>query len=64
MLIFRWIFNKCSIRYSTDSLYLINGNYLKCNSIIKKDDFTNVIKKDPQVQIKINDLLDRYIKLP
>ena len=28
------------------------------------DDFINVIKKDPQVRIKINDMLDRYIRLP
>ena len=27
------------------------------------DDFINVIKKDPQVQIKINDTLDRYNRL-
>ena len=24
------------------------------------DDFLNVIKKDPQVRIKTNDVLDRY----
>ena len=28
------------------------------------DDFINAIKKDPQVRIKINDMLDRYIRLP
>ena len=28
------------------------------------DDFINVIKKDPKVQIKINDMLDRYNRLP
>ena len=28
------------------------------------DDFLNVIKKDPQVRIKVNDMLDRYIRLP
>ena len=28
------------------------------------DDFINVIKKDPQVQIKIIDMLDRYMMLP
>ena len=28
------------------------------------DDFVSVIKKDPKVQIKINNLLDRYIRLP
>ena len=26
--------------------------------------FTNVIKKDPEVRIKINDMLDRYNRLP
>ena len=25
--------------------------------------FTNVIKRDPHVQIKIKDILDKYIKL-
>ena len=28
------------------------------------DDFVNVIKKDPEVQVKINDMLDRYKRLP
>ena len=28
------------------------------------DDFINVIKKDPKVRIKINDMLNRYNKLP
>ena len=28
------------------------------------DDFRNVIKKHPQVLIKINDMLDRYNRLP
>ena len=28
------------------------------------DDFIDVIKKDPQVRIKINDMLDRYNRLP
>ena len=28
------------------------------------EDFLNVIKKDPKVQIKVNDLLDRYKRLP
>ena len=28
------------------------------------DDFINVIKKDPKVRIKINDMLDRYNRLP
>ena len=28
------------------------------------DDFINVIKKDPQVLNKLNDMLDRYIRLP
>ena len=28
------------------------------------DDFINVIKKDLQIQDKINDLLDRYMRLP
>ena len=28
------------------------------------DDFINVIKKDPQVRIKINNVLDRYNRLP
>ena len=30
----------------------------------KFDDFINVIKKDPKVRIKINDMLDNYIRLP
>ena len=28
------------------------------------DDFINVIRKDPKVRIKINDMLDRYNRLP
>ena len=28
------------------------------------DDFINVTKKDPQIGIKINNVLDRYNKLP
>ena len=28
------------------------------------EDFINVIRKDPKVRIKTNDMLDRYIKLP
>ena len=28
------------------------------------DDFINVIKRDPKVQIKIKDLLDNYNRLP
>ena len=28
------------------------------------DAFVNAIKKDPKVKIKINDTLDRYMKLP
>ena len=28
------------------------------------DDFINVIKKDPQVRVKINVMLNRYKKLP
>ena len=28
------------------------------------DDFINAIYKDPQVRIKINGMLDRYIRLP
>ena len=28
------------------------------------DDFINAIKKDPQVRIKINDILERYNRLP
>ena len=28
------------------------------------DTFLNVIRKDPKVRIKINDMLDRYIRLP
>ena len=28
------------------------------------DDFIKVIKKDPQLRIKINDMLDRYNSLP
>ena len=28
------------------------------------DDFINVIKKNPQVPVKINDMLDRYNRLP
>ena len=28
------------------------------------DAFVNVIRKDPKVRIKINDTLDRYMRLP
>ena len=27
------------------------------------DDFINVVKRDPQVRIKMKDILDKYIKL-
>ena len=26
--------------------------------------FVNVIRKDPKVRVKINEMLDRYIRLP
>ena len=28
------------------------------------EEFLNVIKKDPKIRIKINDLLDRYNRIP
>ena len=28
------------------------------------DDFVNVIEKDPQVRVKMNDMLNRYNRLP
>ena len=28
------------------------------------DDFINVLRKDPQIRIKVYDMLDRYNKLP
>ena len=28
------------------------------------DSFVNVIRKDPKVRVKINDMLDRYNRLP
>ena len=28
------------------------------------DDFVNVIRKDPKVRVKLNNMLDRYIRLP
>ena len=28
------------------------------------DAFVNVIRKDPKVRVKINDMLDRYNRLP
>ena len=28
------------------------------------DDFVKIIRKDPKVQIKINDTLDRFMRLP
>ena len=28
------------------------------------EDFINVIRKDPKIRIKINDMLDRYKRLP
>ena len=31
---------------------------------MKLDDFLNVIKRDPQVQIKIKEILDKYNRLP
>ena len=33
-------------------------------SLFKLDDFVNGNKKDPKVQLKINNMLDRYNKLP
>ena len=30
---------------------------------LKKNDFVNVIRKDPKVRIKVNIMLDRYNKL-
>ena len=32
--------------------------------IIKLDDYVNLIKKDPKVRIKINDMLDKNNRLP
>ena len=34
------------------------------NNHFKMDLFINVIRKDPNVRVKINDTLDRYNKLP
>ena len=28
------------------------------------DDFINVVKKDIQIRIRINDMLNRYVRLP
>ena len=28
------------------------------------EDFIKLIRKDPEVQIKINDMLDRFMRLP
>ena len=28
------------------------------------DDFVNVVRKDPKVRVEINDMLDRYNRLP
>ena len=39
-------------------------DYLKIIIIIKKDDFVNIIRKDPKVRVKINDMLDRLNRLP
>ena len=33
-------------------------------SIFKMEAFLNVIRKDPKVRVKINDTLDRYMRLP
>ena len=32
--------------------------------MFKMDAFINVIKKDPKVRVKVNDMLDRYMKIP
>ena len=37
---------------------------MKLFIIIKTDDFVNVIKKDPKVRNKLNDMLDTYNRLP
>ena len=47
---FRHHFNRF-VAYITVKTHLI---------LFKMDDFINVIKKDPQVCIKINKMLDRY----
>ena len=28
------------------------------------EDFVNIVRKDPKVRVKINDMLDRYKRLP
>ena len=33
-------------------------------SIFKREAFVNVIRKDPKVRVKMNDTLDRYMRLP
>ena len=33
-------------------------------SIFKMEAFVKVIRKDPKVRVKINDTLDRYMRLP
>ena len=44
------------------STYYVLLNSKKMTDIFY--DFMNVIEKDPQVRIKINDMLDRYMRLP
>ena len=43
---------------------LIFFKYWKSNIIIEMNDFKNLIKRDPQVQITLKDMLDRYNKIP
>ena len=41
-------------------MFLLNSKSMR-NTF---DDFVNVVRKDPQVGIKVNDMLDRYNRLP
>ena len=42
-------------------IYILFNNKSMTNTF---NDFVNVIRKDSKVRIKINDMLDRYMRLP
>ena len=46
------------------TIRLFRLDHLKLIIIIKMDDFLNIIGEDPKVRVKINDMLDRYTRLP
>ena len=51
-------------QYKTSYLFLSLSIFLNKTFRNKMDDFINVMKKSPKVQIKIKDMLDKCNRLP